>query len=122
MASDSPSTSNNDPTNGQDSIVDPDVAPKEAALRNPPKLFEQHPGTRPHLTSPVLIIVMGVSGCGKSTVGQRIADKFRIQFIDGDELHPKSNIEKMSSGTPLTDEVGHLMPLLLPLTNTVYGD
>lgn len=91
----------------QDTVIDPDVAPKEAVLHDPAKLFEQHPGTKPHLTSPVLIIVMGVSGCGKSTVGQRIADKFRIQFVDGDALHPQANIDKMSAGTPLTDEVGH---------------
>lgn len=41
---------------------------------------------------------------GKSTVGQDVADHFHIPFIDGDSLHPKSNIAKMSSGTPLTDE------------------
>jgi hypothetical protein len=87
-------------------VVDADVAPKEAMLKNPPKLFKEHPGTKPHLTSPVLIIVMGVSGCGKSTVGQRIADKFRIKFVDGDALHPQANIEKMSSGIPLDDKVG----------------
>ena len=41
---------------------------------------------------------------GKSTVGQDVADHFHIPFFDGDSLHPKSNIAKMSSGTPLTDE------------------
>lgn len=87
-------------------VYDADVAPKEAILHDPAQIFENHPGTRPHMTSPVLIIVMGVSGCGKSTVGQRLADKFRIQFVDGDSLHPTSNIQKMSAGTPLTDEVG----------------
>ncbi|KAK9894030.1 carbohydrate kinase [Cystobasidium minutum MCA 4210] len=85
-------------------VYDADVAPKEAILHDPAQIFENHPGTRPHMTSPVLIIVMGVSGCGKSTVGQRLADKFRIQFVDGDSLHPTSNIQKMSAGTPLTDE------------------
>lgn len=57
-----------------------------------------------HLPAPVLIIVMGPASCGKSTVGQDVADHFQIPFIDGDSLHPKSNIAKMSSGTPLTDE------------------
>ncbi|AAW42023.1 hypothetical protein CNBC6830 [Cryptococcus deneoformans B-3501A] len=57
-----------------------------------------------HLPDPVLIIVMGPASCGKSTVGQDVADHFHIPFIDGDSLHPKSNIAKMSSGTPLTDE------------------
>ena len=48
---------------------------------------------------------MGVSGCGKSTVGADLARKFRIQFVDGDSLHPKSNVEKMTKGIPLNDEV-----------------
>ncbi|OXG85528.1 gluconokinase [Cryptococcus neoformans Gb118] len=56
------------------------------------------------LPDPVLIIVMGPASCGKSTVGQDVADHFHIPFVDGDSLHPKSNIAKMSSGTPLTDE------------------
>ncbi|CAD6571998.1 MAG: hypothetical protein CYPHOPRED_004684 [Cyphobasidiales sp. Tagirdzhanova-0007] len=47
---------------------------------------------------------MGVSGCGKSTVGADLARKFRIQFVDGDSLHPKSNVEKMTKGIPLNDE------------------
>lgn len=102
----SSTTSSDTQQDGSSTVIDPDVAPKDAVLHDPAKLFEQHPGTKPHLTSPVLIIVMGVSGCGKSTVGQRIADKFRIQFVDGDALHPKANIDKMSAGTPLTDEVG----------------
>lgn len=50
------------------------------------------------------IVVMGVSGCGKSTVGEALAEKLGIAFIEGDKLHPKSNVDKMSAGTPLTDE------------------
>ncbi len=49
------------------------------------------------------VIVMGVSGCGKSSVGQAIADHFNVPFIEGDALHPPANIAKMSSGTPLND-------------------
>ena len=41
---------------------------------------------------------------GKSTIGISLADAFNIPFIDGDSLHPKSNVEKMSAGTPLTDD------------------
>lgn len=52
---------------------------------------------------PALIIVMGVSSCGKSTVGQQLAHALHIPFYDGDDLHPKSNVEKMSKGIPLTD-------------------
>lgn len=50
------------------------------------------------------IIVMGVSGCGKSSVGQAIAGHFGVPFIEGDALHPPANIAKMSSSTPLNDD------------------
>lgn len=46
---------------------------------------------------------MGVSGCGKSTVGELLGEKIGAQFLDGDSLHPASNIEKMSAGIPLDD-------------------
>ncbi|KAG0012518.1 hypothetical protein BGZ80_011688 [Entomortierella chlamydospora] len=53
---------------------------------------------------PMFIIAMGASGCGKSTLGQALANSLGIQFLDGDDLHPKANIEKMALGHPLTDE------------------
>jgi len=46
---------------------------------------------------------MGVSGCGKTTVGQALEARCGIAFIDGDALHPKTNIDKMASGQPLDD-------------------
>ena len=46
---------------------------------------------------------MGVTGCGKTTVGAALAEALGIEFIDSDDLHPESNKKKMSSGTPLTD-------------------
>ncbi len=49
-------------------------------------------------------IVTGVSGCGKSTVGEALAKELGASFYDGDQFHPASNIAKMSSGIPLTDE------------------
>lgn len=49
-------------------------------------------------------VIMGVAGCGKSSVGQAIAEQIGAAFIDGDDLHPSSNIEKMSAGIPLTDQ------------------
>lgn len=49
-------------------------------------------------------IVMGVSGCGKTSVGEGLAQSTGIRFIDGDALHPKANVDKMSAGNPLTDE------------------
>jgi carbohydrate kinase (thermoresistant glucokinase family) len=50
------------------------------------------------------IVVMGVSGSGKSTVGQALADALGRTFVDGDGLHPAANRAKMASGVPLTDE------------------
>lgn len=54
--------------------------------------------------APIAIIVMGVSGSGKSSVGEALATRLGIPFIDGDDLHPASNVKKMSAGTPLTDD------------------
>ncbi|MDE0347158.1 MAG: gluconokinase [Boseongicola sp.] len=48
-------------------------------------------------------VVMGVSGCGKSSVGAAVAKELGISYIDGDDLHPPENIAKMSRGMPLTD-------------------
>lgn len=50
------------------------------------------------------IIVMGVSGCGKSSIGQRIANHYGYPFFDGDDYHCASNVEKMRQGIPLDDE------------------
>jgi gluconokinase len=47
---------------------------------------------------------MGVSGSGKTTVASRLAERLHWTFEDGDKFHPKSNVEKMSAGQPLTDE------------------
>lgn len=49
------------------------------------------------------IVVMGVSGSGKSTVGKELARRLRVAFIDADSLHPPTNIAKMSAGEPLDD-------------------
>ena len=54
--------------------------------------------------APSCIIVMGVSGSGKSTVGERLAEAAGAGFIDGDDLHPQANIAKMSRGEALNDE------------------
>lgn len=47
---------------------------------------------------------MGVSGTGKSEVGTRLAARLEMAYIEGDTFHPAANIDKMSTGTPLTDE------------------
>jgi len=46
---------------------------------------------------------MGVSGCGKTTVGMALADRLGCSFYDGDDFHPPENVAKMASGTPLND-------------------
>lgn len=56
------------------------------------------------LRSATAIIVMGVSGSGKSTVGTQLAARISAPFIEGDEFHPPSNIVKMRAGIPLEDE------------------
>ena len=53
---------------------------------------------------PQAVVVLGVSGSGKSTVGRALADVMSYDFCDADDLHSAANIEKMSSGRPLTDE------------------
>ena len=51
-----------------------------------------------------IIIVMGVSSSGKSSVGQAIARRLHVPFLDGDGYHPEANVEKMRAGIPLDDE------------------
>ena len=46
---------------------------------------------------------MGVSGCGKSTVGALLARRLGVEFLDGDEFHPPENVAKMAAGVPLED-------------------
>ena len=53
---------------------------------------------------PCALIVMGVSGSGKSTIAERLAQRLNWGFEDGDRFHPASNVAKMSAGHPLTDE------------------
>jgi gluconokinase len=52
----------------------------------------------------VIVIVFGVSGAGKTTIGKLLAEQLGWQFYEADDFHPRANIEKMRSGRPLTDE------------------
>jgi gluconokinase len=54
--------------------------------------------------APIVVVLMGVSGSGKSTIGAMLARELRWEFHDGDELHPEANRRKMHAGIPLTDE------------------
>lgn len=52
----------------------------------------------------MIVVVMGVSGCGKTTLGKRLAERMGCEFLDGDDFHPAANVAKMAAGTPLADE------------------
>jgi gluconokinase len=52
----------------------------------------------------MVLILMGVSGSGKTTIGQRLAHELGWPFYDGDDFHPQANIDKMRQGAPLTDD------------------
>jgi gluconokinase len=64
----------------------------------------QLPSTPPPGQLPAAILVMGVSGSGKTTAGERLALELGWPFRDADSFHPAANVAKMSVGTPLTDE------------------
>jgi 6-phosphogluconate dehydrogenase len=56
------------------------------------------------ITTNKAIVIMGVSGSGKTTIGKLLAEKIQLPFFDGDDFHSTENIKKMASGIPLTDE------------------
>lgn len=56
------------------------------------------------MSGPGPVVVMGVSGSGKSTVGAALAQRLRVPFVDADTLHPTANIAKMANGEPLDDD------------------
>jgi carbohydrate kinase (thermoresistant glucokinase family) len=52
----------------------------------------------------MIVVVMGVCGCGKTTVGEELARRLGADFAEGDSFHPPANVEKMRGGTPLDDD------------------
>jgi gluconokinase len=72
----------------------------------PPELASGGREIRPMVTSPPkpILVLMGVSGCGKSTVAGILAGRLSWKFDEGDDMHPAANVEKMHSGHPLTDQ------------------
>ncbi|WP_303317853.1 NADP-dependent phosphogluconate dehydrogenase [Flavivirga abyssicola] len=65
----------------------------------------------------MIIVLLGVSGCGKTTVGKKLSQKIGIPFFDGDDFHPKSNIDKMTKGMSLNDDDRY--PWLLSLASNI---
>lgn len=59
--------------------------------------------SQPRFDPPHRMVLMGVAGCGKSSVGTALAPHLGAEYLDGDDLHPPENIAKMSRGKPLTD-------------------
>jgi gluconokinase len=62
------------------------------------------PDPAPDWRRPPAIVVMGVSGSGKTSIGEGLATALGAPLLEGDQFHPKANIDKMSSGTPLNDD------------------
>ncbi|MFJ2965535.1 gluconokinase [Streptomyces collinus] len=56
------------------------------------------------MNTPHVVVVMGVAGTGKTTIGPLLAARLGVPYAEGDDFHPPANIDKMSAGTPLTDE------------------
>jgi gluconokinase len=65
----------------------------------------------------MIVVIMGVSGCGKSTVGKMLACRLGWRYFEGDEFHPAGNIEKMSKGVALTDN--DRLPWLASIKKTI---
>jgi gluconokinase len=77
--------------------------------------MDQHPAHN----RPMVVVVMGVSGSGKTTVAKLLAERSGWQFQEGDTLHPPANVEKMSAGIPLTD--ADRLPWLRKIAETIDG-
>jgi len=71
------------------------------------------------ITKPVIVVVMGVSGCGKTTVAALLSAALGYQFQEGDDLHPRENVNKMHAGTPLTD--ADRLPWLRKIADEIDG-
>ena len=77
------------------------VTPAGLALHT--MTYAEHNAERTRIVTPVILIVAGVSGSGKTTVGALLAGRLRWPFADADTFHPEANVAKMRAGIPLTD-------------------
>jgi len=75
-----------------------------ARSNSPMEIQFRAPALQAQPAMPTVLVVMGVSGSGKSTIGSQLALQLRWDFEDGDWFHPARNIDKMQAGIPLTDE------------------
>ncbi|KNG51037.1 carbohydrate kinase [Stemphylium lycopersici] len=74
-------------------------SPKSSSVLNEAKTAKMTISTNHHI-----LIVTGPAGCGKSTIAKHLSDRYGFDYIEGDEFHPKTNIDKMAAGIPLNDE------------------
>ncbi len=56
------------------------------------------------MNTPKVVVIMGVAGTGKTTIGPLLAARFDVPYAEADDFHPQANIDKMTAGTPLTDD------------------
>jgi len=70
-------------------------------------------------STPMFLLVMGVSGSGKTTVARLVAQRLGYELVEGDDFHPPANVAKMSHGEPLTD--GDRVPWLAAIREFVLG-
>ena len=85
--------------------------------RQPPRVWSAAVANT--LAKPVIAVIMGVSGSGKTTVSALLAAALGCQFQEGDDLHPAANVEKMHNGTPLTD--ADRLPWLRKIAEEIDG-
>ena len=71
---------------------------------NDPHRLATQPALQRLKHPPVVLVLMGVSGCGKTTIAKLLVDELGWTFKEGDDLHPPANVEKMHAGHPLNDE------------------
>jgi gluconokinase len=76
-----------------------------------------HQDQHQHYHDPRVIVVMGVSGIGKTTVGRALAQRLGFEYVEGDDYHPTANVEKMRQGIPLDD--GDRAPWLAALASAI---
>lgn len=79
--------------------------PPQASTTDPtPRPGSDAGASDPGHTHKTVLVVMGVAGCGKTTVAHQLATRLGWTFAEADDFHPPANVEKMSSGVPLTDD------------------
>jgi gluconokinase len=83
------------------------IAPSDSAIKRATKMNTTRMDDWMEQARSLRWVVMGVSGCGKSEIGRRLAQRLGVAYAEGDDDHPAANVAKMAAGTPLTDDDRH---------------